>query len=78
MTTNEAKRAVKSELDAMGVTYTKLTAKTWDFTDLAGGSSARVTIHGIDEDIFDPTNAVGDELRAYLNRKGKGYLVTVA
>jgi len=33
-------------LNAAGVTYAKLTAKTWDFTDLARTKTVFVTIHG--------------------------------
>lgn len=46
MTTNEAKKLIKSELVRRGIPFMKLTAKTIDFTDLARKSCIFVTIHG--------------------------------
>ena len=46
MTANEAKKLIKAELDALKIPYTKLTAKTVDFSDLARGACIFVTIHG--------------------------------
>lgn len=46
MNAHEAKRDVKEKLAKLGVPYQKLTAKTWDFTDLARMRTPFVTIHG--------------------------------
>jgi hypothetical protein len=46
ITPNEAKRIIKQELDKRQLPYTKLTAKTVDFTDLARDSKLFITIHG--------------------------------
>lgn len=77
MTASEAKAATKKELDNMGVAFTKLTAKTLSFTDLARGSAVMVTIHGIDPDDLDDTSVIADELFSYVRRKGKGYMVNI-
>lgn len=46
MTTHEAKKVLKQYLDAEGLSYTKLTAKTVSFSDLARCSKIFVTVHG--------------------------------
>lgn len=46
MTATEAKRIIKSALDEKGLLYTKLTARTTDFTDLARAKCVFVKIHG--------------------------------
>ena len=46
VTPNEAKRIIKSELDRRNLPYTKLTARTIGFSDLARASCIFVRIHG--------------------------------
>lgn len=43
---NKAKQLIKNELDRLNVSYTKLTARTVDFTDLTRDKSLFVKIHG--------------------------------
>ena len=45
MTTNQAKKIIKAELDKRNLPYTKLTAKTVHFSDLARCSYIFVKIH---------------------------------
>lgn len=46
MSANEAKKIIKKYLDENGIAYTKLTAKTVGFSDLARGSCIFVYIYG--------------------------------
>lgn len=46
ITTHQAKRVVREALERYGLGYTKLTARTVSFTDLARGEALVVTIHG--------------------------------
>lgn len=46
MTTHQAKKLLKGYLDANGLGYTKLTARTISFSDLARASCIFVKIHG--------------------------------
>jgi hypothetical protein len=46
VTANEAKRIIKNELDNRGLAYTKLTARTVSFVDLARASCIFVCVHG--------------------------------
>lgn len=46
MTVNEAKWLIKAELERRKLPYTKLTARTIDFTDLARASCVFVKVHG--------------------------------
>jgi len=46
MTINEAKKNLTAHLLGLGVTYTKLTAKTVSFMDLGRVSRIFVTVHG--------------------------------
>jgi len=57
MTTNEAKKIVAAELQKRNLPYTKLTAKTVDFSDLARATCIFVKIHG-----WQP-NPAWDEIR---------------
>lgn len=47
MTTTEAKRDAKQRLDKAGLAFTKLTAKTVNFTDLARCSPVFIDVHGL-------------------------------
>lgn len=44
---NEHKKTAAIILKGLDITYDKLTAKTWDFTDLGRDSRVFVTVHGI-------------------------------
>lgn len=46
MTTREAKRIVATFLKERGMPFSKLTAKSVDFSDLARDSCIFVTVHG--------------------------------
>ena len=46
VTTNEAKKLLKGELERRGLRFTKLTARTISFSDLARGSGVFVKVHG--------------------------------
>jgi hypothetical protein len=46
ITPNQAKKIIKNVLDINNLPYTKLTARTIDFTDLARDSKIFVRIHG--------------------------------
>lgn len=46
MELHEAKKEVKSKLELAGLPYTRISAKTWDFTDLARAKFVSVTVHG--------------------------------
>lgn len=46
LTANDAKKIIQKELDSRGLSYTKLTARTIGFTDLARDSKIFVKIHG--------------------------------
>jgi hypothetical protein len=46
MTTNEAKKIITEHLKKNSITFTKLTARTVDFTDLARDKKIFVKIHG--------------------------------
>ncbi len=46
MTPAQAKKIIAAELQARYLPYTKLTARTIDFSDLARASCIFVTIHG--------------------------------
>jgi len=46
ITANDAKKIIQKELDSRGLSYTKLTARTIGFTDLARDSKIFVKIHG--------------------------------
>lgn len=71
MTTNEAKKLATAELSEAGVEYAKLSAKTWDFSDLARGSIVKVSVHGV---------VWTDAAREYFaNRpKGRGFIVAAS
>ena len=60
MTTHEAKADARRRLQAAGVPFTKLTAKTVGLQDLARCSPVFVTLHGV---CYPGT---GDELKAAL------------
>lgn len=47
MTANDAKKDVAARLGKAGVSFRKLSAKTWQFSDLARGGVVRVTAHGV-------------------------------
>jgi len=65
MTTNEAKAIIKRELVARNLPFTKLTAKTVDFTDLARARVVFVKIHG-----WDQSSPVWDELKKIAVQNG--------
>lgn len=46
MTPAQAKRLIKAKLDELKLPYTKLTAKTVNFTDLARASCVFVKVYG--------------------------------
>ena len=46
ITVNEAKKIIKGKLDADKLPYTKLTARTVGFQDLARGDCVFVKVHG--------------------------------
>ena len=64
VTASQAKKIVKSELERRNLPFTKLTAKTIDFTDLARASCVFVKIHG-----WQP-NPAFDEIRAVAVANG--------
>ena len=64
ITTGQAKKIIASELEKRGLPFTKLTAKTVDFTDLARANCIFVKIHG-----WQP-NPAWDELRAIAVQNG--------
>jgi len=64
MIAQEAKKIVKEHLIAHNLPYTKLTAKTISFSDLARGSSVFVKIHG-----WQP-NPCWDELDRLAKQNG--------
>lgn len=47
VTPSSAKKAVKESLGRNGITFSKLSAKTVSFEDLARGSRIFVTVHGL-------------------------------
>jgi len=46
MSINEAKKLIHAELTQRGLAFTRITARTIDFTDLARTSAVFVKIHG--------------------------------
>lgn len=46
MTTNEAKRIIRDELNRRKLPFTKLTARNVSFSDLARGERIFVKVHG--------------------------------
>jgi len=46
MTPRQAKQLVRDRLEALGLQYSRLTARTVDFSDLARCSRVVVTVHG--------------------------------
>lgn len=64
MTPSKAKQVIKAALDSKGLPYTKLTARTVGFSDLARDSSIFVKIHG-----WVP-NPYWDELRGMAKQNG--------
>lgn len=46
MTPNQAKNTIKAELLALSIPYTRLSARTINFSDLARATCIFVTIHG--------------------------------
>lgn len=64
VTVGQAKKIVKSELERRDLPFTKLTARTIDFTDLARASCVFVKIHG-----WQP-NPAFDEIRAVAVANG--------
>jgi hypothetical protein len=64
MTTSQAKKIIRSFLLEHNLPFTKLTARTIGFSDLARGSSIFVKIHG-----WQP-NPVWDELKTLAHRNG--------
>lgn len=48
ITTHQAKKIIKQALEERNIPYDKLTARTWDFTDLARSQWVAVTVHGWD------------------------------
>ena len=46
MTPNQAKKVIKDRLEQLQLPFTKLTARTVDFTDLARATCVFVKIHG--------------------------------
>jgi hypothetical protein len=64
MTPAQAKRIIKAELQLRELPFTKLTARTIDFSDLARGSSIFVCIHG-----WEP-NPVFNELKTLAHVHG--------
>ena len=63
-TPHRAKAIIRAELERQGLIYTKLTARTVDFTDLARAKCVFVKIHG-----WQP-NPVWDDLQALAVRHG--------
>lgn len=62
MTPNRAKALLKSELDRLGLPYTKLTAKTVNFLDLARADAILVRIVGWQPNpCFDDIKKFGKE-----------------
>lgn len=64
MTPNEAKKIIKAELERRTLPFTKLTAKTIGFQDLARGECIFVKIHG-----WQP-NGQWSELKATAKQNG--------
>jgi hypothetical protein len=64
MTPNAAKKIIRAELEARKLPYTKLTAKTIGFVDLARDSKIFVSIHG-----WKP-NPAWDELQRVAHSNG--------
>jgi len=67
MTPRQAKQLVRDRLEAQGLQYSRLTARTVDFSDLARCSRVVVTIHG-----WQPSAAWRD-LQAFAT--GHGFYV---
>jgi hypothetical protein len=64
MTPNAAKKIIRAELEARKLPYTKLTARSIGFVDLARGNCIFVSIHG-----WQP-NPAWDELQNVARSKG--------
>jgi hypothetical protein len=64
MTPSEAKRIIKSELEKRGLPFTRLSAKTIGFSDLAGGECIFVHVHG-----WQP-NPIWGELETLAQQNG--------
>ncbi len=64
LTPSQAKKIIKFELDRRELPYTKLTAKTISFSDLARADCIFVKIHG-----WQP-NPIWDELKATAIARG--------
>ena len=69
MTTNEAKKLAKAELDAAGVPFAKISAKTWDFADLARGSVVRVSVSGV---------VWSEAAHRIFDTKGRGFILSAS
>ena len=75
MTIPDAKRIIKSTLDASAVAYTKLTAKTVDFGDLARDGKLFVTVHGWTPNPFaDDLKKLARQHGFVVNFRGAGIL----
>lgn len=48
MTVHEAKRDARSRMDAHGIGYSQITARTVSFSDLARARVIFVTVHGLE------------------------------
>jgi hypothetical protein len=67
VSTHEAKKITREALDRLALPYTRLSARTVDFTDLARASAVFVTVHG-----WQPSPR-WEELKA--DTKGKGFIL---
>jgi hypothetical protein len=68
MTTHQAKKIVANILTERNAAFTKLTAKTIDFTDLARAKCIFVRVHGF---VFDEnTTPLWRELRTIAGSNG--------
>lgn len=64
MSPSEAKKLVADRLRRLGIEYTRLSAKTIGFSDLARGDGLFVTIHG-----WKP-NPAADEIKKMAKENG--------
>ena len=70
MTTHEAKRLVKAKLDELGATYTKVSAQSVDFSDLARDMACIVTVKQC-----HPANGDWTPLHRWQETKHKSYVL---
>jgi hypothetical protein len=65
MTTNEAKKDAVKRLQAAGITFSKVTARTVSFGDLARASERRRILRGITTNMKPTNRAIAEAARRY-------------